>query len=163
LQGETERLRATELSKAQVLAETSIKNAEGIANSLKIKADAELYAIQKEAEGILAIYQSQSEGIQKLIDSFDKDPNALIQYLMLDKGLYQILARENAEAIRGLKPKITIWNTGNGSKEDGSKSDYTESIANIMKMLPPIVTTIHDQTGIKPADWMMKMKKDKNL
>lgn len=44
---ETEKLRATELSKAQVRAETNIKDAQGIAESLKLKADAELYNEQK--------------------------------------------------------------------------------------------------------------------
>lgn len=26
-----------------------------------------------------------------------------------------------------------------------------------MKAIPPLMTTIHDQTGIKPSDWAMKV------
>lgn len=153
---ETEKLRATEMSKSQVRSETNIKDAEGVANSLKLKAEAELYAKQREADGILAVYNAQSDGIQNLISSFDNDKNALVQYLMIDKGMYEKLANANANAIRGLNPKIVQWNTtSNGSGEN--------AITDILKMLPPILTTINDQTGIKPPDWLANMggKSDK--
>lgn len=152
---ETEKLRAKEMSKAQVLAETNVKDAEGEANALRLKAEAELYAEQRKAEGILAVYNAQSTGIQNLIGSFGNDISGLIQYLMIDKGLYVNLARANADAIKGLNPKIVQWNTT--SSPAGQKG--TDAIADVLKMLPPLVTTIHDQTGIKPADWLLNMTK----
>jgi flotillin len=153
---ETEKLRASNMSEAQVRAETNVKDAEGISNSLKLKSEAELYAEQRKAEGILAVYNAQSSGIQNLIASFDNDKSALVQYLMIDKGLYEKLANCNANAIKGLQPKIVQWNTT--SNPAGQKG--TDAIADIMKMLPPMLTTIHDQTGIKPADWIMNMSGD---
>ena len=39
-------------------------------------------------------------------------PAGLIQYLMIEKGVYTQLAKANADAVRGLNPKMTIWNTG---------------------------------------------------
>jgi len=150
---ETERLRAIDMSKAQVRAETNVKDAEGVSNSLKLKSEAELYAEQRKADGILAVYNAQSSGIQNLIASFDNDKSALVQYLMIDKGLYEKLAACNANAIQGLKPKIVQWNTT--SNPSGQKG--TDAIAEILKMLPPMLTTIHDQTGIKPANWLMNM------
>jgi flotillin len=150
---ETERLRAIDMSKAQVRAETNVKDAEGVSNSLKLKSEAELYAEQRKADGILAVYNAQSSGIQNLISSFDNDKSALVQYLMIDKGLYEKLAACNANAIQGLKPKIVQWNTT--SNPSGQKG--TDAIAEILKMLPPMLTTIHDQTGIKPANWLMNM------
>lgn len=154
---ETEKLRSTQLSKAQVMSETNIKDAEGLASSLKLKAEAELYAEQRKADGILAVYNAQSSGIQNLIESFGNDTSALVQYLMIDKGLYEKLAKANADAINGLKPKIVQWNTT--SNQSGQKG--TDAIADILKMLPPILTTIHDQTGVKPAEWLVNMTKNK--
>lgn len=108
---------------------------------------------QKEAQGIASIYEAQSKGIAQLVDSFGGDKDALIKYLMLDKGVYGDLARTNADAIKGLSPKITVWNTNNGS---GPTQSYTDSIRNIMQMVPPLFSTIHDQTGIKLAEPIVK-------
>ena len=152
---EIEKLRAVEFSKSQVLAETNIKDAEGQSISLKLKADAQLYAEQKKAEGILASLNAQSLGIQNLVASFNGDTSALSQYLMINTGLYEKLAQANALAIKDLKPKIVQWNT-NG--ENGGNA-----IADILKMLPPILTTIHDQTGIKPGNWLVNMPKNNTV
>lgn len=185
---ETEKLRAVEMSKAQVAAETKSKAAEGEASAMRIKADAELYSKvkaaegeasamqikadaqlyskqkeaeaqlyskQKEANGIYAVLQAQAQGVEALLETFGTNHHLLIQYLMLEKNLYQDLAATNAQAIQGLNPKITIWNT----TSDGKDSTVTKPIADIMKMLPPLLTTINDQTGIKPADWLMNLPK----
>ena len=37
-----------------------------------------------------------------------------MQYLMLEKDTHVKLAKANGEAIRGLQPKISVWNTGDG-------------------------------------------------
>lgn len=85
---QTEYLKSIELSQAQISAECQT-----------IQANANLCAKQKEAEGILAIYQSQSDGIKKMIESVGNNPNTLIQYLMIERGIYQNLADTNARAI----------------------------------------------------------------
>lgn len=158
----TEELRAVELTKANVDAEAIIRKSEGDAKSIEIGADADLYrqqkhaeadlyAQQKHAEGIRAVYEAQSKGINQLIDSFGGNKEALIQYLMLEKGLYSDLAKTNAEAIKGLNPKITVWNTNNGA----NSGQFTDTIRNVVQMIPPLFDTIHDQTGMKPAQWMI--------
>jgi flotillin len=164
---EIEKLRARDLSKAQVQAETSIEEAKGIANSLRLRAEgeavalrlraeAELYAKQKEADGILALLNAQSSGVQNLIQSFHGNPETLIKYLMMDKGLYERLADANAQAIKGLNPKITIWSTGAGADDN-----YAKPIADVLKMVPPLMSTIHDQTGIKPPTWIADMSESR--
>jgi flotillin len=145
---ETEKIRANKLSRAMVEAEIMIKEAEGNAEALKLESDAKLYSKQKEAEGIYAVYEAQSEGINKLVDSFGNDTSCLIQYLMLEKNVYEKLAKANAEAIRDMKPKISVWDMGGTNK-------YTDSISNILKMIPPLVDTVNQQTGIKPPNWML--------
>ena len=166
---ETEKMRAIEMSKTQVQAEMHIKQAEGQATALRLKAEgeatalrvqseAQLFAKQKEAEGILAIYNAQSDGVEQLISSFGGNREALIQYIMLDKGMYEKLAHANAVAIKDMAPKINIWSTGS----DSGSENYGKPIADILKMLPPLMSTINDQTGIKPPSWLMDMSNSLN-
>lgn len=153
-----EKKRSVDLTQAQVKAESQIKQAEGEATAARIAAEADLFTKEKQATGILALYKAQSEGVEKLITSFNNNPDLLMQYLMIDKGTYQELARVNSEAIKGLEPKITIWNTSS----DANSDNYTKPISDILKMLPPLFTTINDQVGIKPANWMVNMPKTNN-
>lgn len=43
-------------------------------------------------------------------------PQGLLQYLMLQDNTYEKLAQANAQAIQGLQPKITVWNTSKDSQ-----------------------------------------------
>jgi flotillin len=166
---ELEKQRASELSTTQVKAEMEAKKAEGEANSQKILADASFYTVQKEAEaklfskqkeadalmymkvkeaqGIEAVYSAQAEGFKKLIESFGGNPQALISYTMMDKGIYEKLAESNAKAIQGLNPKITVWT------HDASKG--MEPIQNLAKSIIPMLDTIESQTGYKLPEWVL--------
>ena len=143
---EVQSYRAADLSKANINAET-----------IRVESDAELYRQQQTAEGIKRIYEANSEGIQRMVDSFGGERERFLQYVMLDKDLYGDLARANAEAIRGLNPKITVWNTGKADE-----GDYTGVMRNVMQNLPPLLDTIHKQTGLKPADWMVQGLEQEN-
>lgn len=80
-------------------------------------------------------------------------PAGLLQYLMIEKGTYVELAKANAAAIRGLEPKISVWNTGSGGAAGGQGGDATETMRNVYQMLPPLMTTINEQTGITLPEW----------
>ncbi len=134
---QTEKLRSELLSQSIVESEAKER-----------KADADLYASRKNAEGVQANYEAQAEGLRRLL-SCAADPNTVLSYFMLDKEVYPKLAEANARAIQGLQPKITSWTT---SGSDGSTGN---PIGDIMKSLPPLVQTIHDQTGIKPPAWLL--------
>ncbi len=153
LEMETERQRAEELSKARVQAEKSIKEAQGDADSRKIRAEAELFAKQKEAEGIQALYEAQARGLQQVVGAFGGDSRALLSYTMLEKGIYEKLAQSNAEAIRGLNPKITVWTDNPANSMD--------TISKLGKTLIPMIDTIQDQTGYTLPDWMIKKPNEK--
>lgn len=163
---ELEKQRASDLSSTQVKAEMEAKKAEGEANSTKIKADAllyaeqknaeaKLYSKQKEAEGINAVYSAQAEGFKKLIDSFGGNPQALISYTMMDKGIYEKLAESNAKAIQGLNPKITVWT------HDASKG--MDPIQNLARGVIPMLDTIESQTGYKLPNWMINKIESGNI
>lgn len=146
---ETEKLRAIEFSKAHVHAEILSKEAEGKANAIKIEADAHLYSKNKEAEGVMAMYSAQAQGIERLVEAFNNQPDDLMKYIMIKEGVYVNLAKTNASAIQGLNPKITVWSTGDNSKSD----NYTKPIADLLKMIPPLFTTINDQSEIQLPKW----------
>ena len=153
LEMETERQRAEELSKARVQAEKSIKEAQGDADSRKIRAEAELFAKQKEAEGIQALYEAQARGLEQVVGAFGGDSRALLSYTMLEKGIYEKLAQSNAEAIRGLNPKITVWTDNPANSMD--------TISKLGKTLIPMMDTIQEQTGYALPDWAIKKPNEK--
>jgi flotillin len=145
---ELEKQRALDLTKTKVSAEMQIKNAEADAQSIKLKAEALLYAKQKEAEGTTAMYNAQSEGLEKLVKSFNGDARALLSYTMMDRGIYEKLADSNAKAINDMKPKITVWTN------DAKNS--MDTIQNLSKSVVPLMDTIKDQTGYSLPEWLIK-------
>jgi flotillin len=102
----------------------------------------------KEAEGIAAL----AEAYGKMSDAFG-GPDGLLKWVMVEKGTYVDLARANGEAIRGMAPKISVWNTGNSGAGGNGQQDPAESMRNVYQMLPPLMSTIHDQTGITLPEW----------
>ena len=85
-------------------------------------------------------------------------PQGLMQYLMLERNTYEQLALANAKAIQGLSPKLTVWNTGSQGQGSSSEGDGgLGAVRNIMQSLPPLLSTINDQTGIQPPGWFAKM------
>lgn len=73
---------------------------------------------------------------------------------MLTNGTYERLADANARAIKGLEPKINVWNTG---AQGDAAADPSAPIRNLFQSLPPLLSTIHDQTGMSPPAWLAQM------
>jgi flotillin len=101
-----------------------------------------LFQSKKKAEGIQAIFEAQSDGIESLGEAFQNNGKIILQYLMLDKGLYKDLSKINSDAIKKLDPKITVWNTGN------SKANAMQPIHDIFDAIPPLLSNIQRQTSI---------------
>ena len=128
------------------------KKADAMIYSKLKEAEAMIYSKLKEAEGIEAIYNAQAKGLSQVLNSFGGDKQALISYTMMDKGIYENIAKSNADAIRGLEPKITVWTN------DASNS--LDAIQNLSKAVIPMLSTIEGQTGYKLPEWMIKQTKD---
>lgn len=115
-------------------------------------AEADFIKKRKEADGLLAM----AEGYASLAKAFG-GPQGLIQYMMVESGTYVELARANAAAIQGLQPKISIWNTGSQAGVEGGSGGgqgaSIETMRNVYQMLPPLMTTINEQTGITLPEW----------
>lgn len=167
-------LRNRELSKTRVEAEVSVRRSEGEkrvveidadaafykakleADQKRVKADAELYFQQKQsdghlyaqsktAEGIEAVYTAQSKGLEKMLSSLGGDTNALLRVRGIDTHLYENLAKEASEAVRGMQPKITIWNTGGAS---GANSDIASLLKGIASGVPPMFDALQGQLDL---------------
>jgi len=124
----------------------TLKDAEAWAEAAIKNAEADLVKKQKEAEGIAAMADAYS----KMSAAFG-GPAGLLTYMMIEKGTFVQLAKANADGIRGLQPKISVWNTGN--QDGGAQASSTDAMRNVYQMLPPLMTTIRDQTGITLPEW----------
>ncbi|KAF3447074.1 hypothetical protein FNV43_RR12254 [Rhamnella rubrinervis] len=174
----TEKLKAEFLSKASVEYETKVQEANWVlynkqkaaeailyqtekeAEARKATAEAEFYARQqaadgefyakkKEAEALVALGQAQGVYLRTLLDSLGGNYGALRDYLMINGGMYQQIARINSDALRGLQPKISIWTGANAGD-----THAMNEVAGVYKMLPPLFKTVQEQTGMVPPEWM---------
>jgi flotillin len=128
-------------------------DAEAFAFAATKKAEADLQLKLKEAEGMAAM----AEAYAKLGQAFG-GPAGLMQYMMIEKGTYVELAKANGAAIKGLQPKISIWNTGaeagaGGDAQGAGSQSSVSTMRNIYQMLPPLMSTINEQTGITLPEW----------
>lgn len=178
---ETEKLKAQLLSKATVDYETKVQEAnwepykkqrqadavfyerQKNAEAEKAKADVafysrqqaaegKLYAKKKEAEAIHALAQAQGYYLGTLLKQFNGNYGQLRDYIMLDKNVFQEIVKINAGAVNGLQPKISIWN--NGAEATNSGVGGMKDIAGLYSMLPPLLKTVHEQTGMLPPAWL---------
>ncbi|KAL4650792.1 hypothetical protein ACB092_01G113800 [Castanea dentata] len=147
-------------------AETQKAMAEAAYYTRQQLVDGELYAKKKEAEGLVTLVQAQGIYLRTLLDALGGSYIALMacldairNYLMINKGMFQEIAKINAEAVQGLKPTISIWTNGTGGEaiDDGSAvggNVAMKEVAGVYRMLPPLFKTVHDQTGMLPPAWL---------
>ncbi|KAL3643137.1 Flotillin-like protein 4 [Castilleja foliolosa] len=114
--------------------------------------DGDFYAKVKEAEGLEAMAKAQGTYVHTLLKELGGDYSALRDYLMISGGMYQEVAKINAEAVKGLQPKISIWTGGDNGTTSGTSA--MKEVAGVYKMLPPLFETVNHQTGMSPPAWM---------
>ena len=163
IQEETERLRATLLAKASVEAEIAIKQAEGIAEafrreadgkaySTRIEADAELVKKTNEALGITKIYDAESDGLRQLMESAG-GVDKLNAYLALKNGTLTEIAKHQSNALKDMKPKITIIDSKEGN-------GLAETMSSFMQTAVPLLNTLPLNFGV---DLLQKFRNDKKV
>ncbi|KAG2284533.1 hypothetical protein Bca52824_055753 [Brassica carinata] len=89
------------------------------AEATKAAVDAAFYAKQKEAEGLVSMANAQGTYIKTLLGAVDNNYSAMRDFLMINNGIYQDIAKTNAMAIRDLQPKISVWNQGGAGVDQG--------------------------------------------
>ncbi|KAI3516535.1 hypothetical protein L1887_15453 [Cichorium endivia] len=138
-----------ELYKKHKAVEASLYEKEKEAAAQKAIADGELYAKQKEAEGLIAVAQAQGTYIRTLLGAFGGNYTSFRDYLMINGGMFQEIAKINGEAVKGLQLKISIWIGAGGSGGDVGDGGATKEVTGVYKMLPPLFNTVHEQTGME--------------
>lgn len=145
------------LYEKQQQAEAEKATAEAAFYTRQQAADADLYSKKKEAEGIVALAQAQGFYLSTLLKALDGNYASLRDYMMINSGTFQEMARINAQAVQGMQPKISIWSSGSGGAtlEGGSGSGGSmRDVAEVYSMLPPLLKTVHEQTGMLPPTWL---------
>ncbi|KAM3393806.1 flotillin-like protein 6 [Capsicum galapagoense] len=138
------------LYEKQKLAEARKVESDAETYAKKQAADIMLYTKMKEAEGLVAFAEAQRVYISALLSAFGGSYVALRDYLMINEGIYKDIAKFNAEAIRGLQPKISIWSSGGSSEGDGLMNEMAE----LYSAIPQLLQTVNEQTGMLPPPWL---------
>lgn len=161
-----------ELYKRQRAADAELYDQMKQAEAQKASADAAFYALQQASEGELYAKKKQAEGIQAmaeaqgfylttLLKSLGGNYAALRDYIMLDKNMFQDIAAINAQAVNGLQPKISIWNNGGSADQAAANGNGgMKDIAGVYTMLPPLLKTVQEQTGMLPPNWLGTLADD---
>lgn len=123
---EAKRFEQTIQEKKSVLLASALAEAE----SIKAIADANLYQETKKAEGIYKNMEAKADGINKLYESCGGNADFAKFYLSIDSQLFKSMFEENAKAVQGLNPNMTIWNTGN--------SDGIKPLVNMVQGFVPL-------------------------
>ncbi|KAL1895150.1 hypothetical protein Cpir12675_003333 [Ceratocystis pirilliformis] len=159
------KLRTEAEVEAQAKFQRITKKSDAFGYKTRVDADAESYAEAKKADMLLARQRNEAEGIAALANAYAKmaqafgGPQGLRQFLMIENSRYVELAKANAAAIKGMEPKISAWTTGGAGSNGGSESSKSanspgiDTIRNVYQMLPPLMTTINEQTGITLPEW----------
>lgn len=140
----SERERSTQIANVVVPAEIAKQRAiieaqaeaEQIREKAKGEADAIFAKMDAEAKGLYEILTKQAEGYKDVVDAAGGDPSKAFQLLLLEK--LPELVRTQVEAVKNLKiDKITVWDSGNGSSENGNTTT-ANFVSGLMKTVPPL-------------------------
>ena len=166
---EAEATLAAKEKEAQAMFLTKKREAEAMLLTKQNEAQANYIVREREAEAAYIARKKEAEGLTELAKAYGAlanvmgGPQGLMQFLMLQDKTYEKLADANARAIHGLQPKINVWTTGN---QDGSGAgggaDSMAPIRNLFQSLPPLLSTIQDQTGMNPPAWLAQMPAKEN-
>lgn len=121
------------------------------------EAQASFVQKEREAEAAYIARSKEAAGLQEMAKAYGAlsevlgGPQGLMHFLMLQNGTYTQLADANARAVHGLQPKINVWTTGG---QEGAAADSMAPIRNLFQSLPPLFSTIQDQTGMTPPAWL---------
>lgn len=130
-----------EIAKAE--SDALLIKAQAEAKAKELHAAADYICKENEARGILENRKAEALGLGHLIQSAG-NINNLNQYLMFRDGIIIGIAEQQANAVRGMNPKINVWQTG--SNVEG----LSGTINDIVKNGLPLLDGIKEQYGIDP-------------
>lgn len=124
-----------EIAKQRAIIEAQAE-AERIRENAKGEADAIFAKMEAEAKGLFEILTKQAEGYKQVVAASGGDPSKAFQLLLIEK--LPELVRTQVEAVKNIKiDKITVWDSGNGSNDNGNSST-ANFVSGMMKTVPPL-------------------------
>jgi flotillin len=124
-----------EIAKQRAIIEAQA-DAERIRENARGEADAIYAKMEAEAKGLYEILTKQAEGYKQVVAAAGGDPTKAFQLLLLEK--LPELVRTQVEAVKNIKiDKITVWDSGSGSSENGNSST-ANFVSGMMKTVPPL-------------------------
>jgi flotillin len=124
---------------AEATAEKTRREAQGAADAILLKYEAE-------AKGIRQVLEAKAQGYQALVKSANNDARAAATLLLTEK-LEQIVTLQ-VEAIKAIKiDKVTVWDSGGAHNANGSTTT-ANFLAGMVKSLPPL----HDVAAMAGLD-----------
>jgi len=124
-----------EIAKQKVVIEAQAY-AEKIRENAKGEADAIFAKMEAEAKGLYEILTKQAEGYAQVVKAAGGDPTKAFQLLLIEK--LPELVKTQVEAVKNIKiDKITVWDSGNGTSENGAGST-ANFVSGMMKTVPPL-------------------------
>jgi flotillin len=145
---ELQRLTAVEVVKQQIEKQKITIAAEAEAEKTRREAqghaDAILLKYEAEAKGIKQVLEAKAQGYQALVQSAGNDARAAATLLLTEK-LEQIVTLQ-VEAIKAIKiDKVTVWDSGGGANGNSTTANF---LAGMVKSLPPL----HDVAAMAGLD-----------
>ncbi|AYV76647.1 MAG: flotillin domain-containing protein [Terrestrivirus sp.] len=124
---------------------------EGEAKSVaqKLLAEAKFIEDQNTANGIKLLREAESEGLNKLIVSAG-GVDKLNSYLMTRDNVLPQLAKEQALALRDMRPTVTVneWNTGSNNGEGSTTGEALgKVVGDLLRTSMPALDAVKKQTG----------------
>jgi len=124
-----------EIAKQRAIIEAQA-DAERIRENAKGQADAIYAKMEAEAKGLYEILTKQAEGYREVVAAAGGDPTKAFQLLLIEK--LPELVKTQVEAVKNIKiDKITVWDSGNGTGENGNSST-ANFVSGMMKTVPPL-------------------------
>lgn len=124
-----------EIAKQRAIIEAQA-DAERIRENAKGEADAIYAKMEAEAKGLYEILTKQAEGYREVVAAAGGDPTKAFQLLLIEK--LPELVKTQVEAVKNIKiDKITVWDSGNGTAENGNSST-ANFVSGMMKTVPPL-------------------------
>ncbi len=147
---ELQRLTASEVVRQQIekqkITIAADAEAEKTRREAQGQADAILLKYEAEAKGIRQVLEAKASGYQALVQSANNDARAAATLLLTEK-LEQIVTLQ-VEAIKAIKiDKITVWDSGGAGSANGN-STTANFLAGMVKSLPPL----HDVAAMAGLD-----------
>ena len=124
---------------AEAEAEKTRREAQGQADAILLKYEAE-------AKGIRQVLEAKAQGYQALVQSANNDARAAATLLLTEK-LEHLVAMQ-VEAIKAIKiDKVTVWDSGGANNANGSTTT-ANFLAGMVRSLPPL----HDVAAMAGLD-----------